>query len=100
MLNGVELELFPDRITYMSMFNDIEHWQREYEESCLKETREVVSFANRLRIGHWCFCGPAEDRTWWHCIRTDPKEMEMLSRWKYHDWLKTTALVRFSLVLS
>ena len=73
LLNGVESELFPDRITFMSMFNDIEHWQREYEESCLKKTREVVSCANRIRIGDWCLCGSAELRTWWALDPNGPK---------------------------
>ena len=41
----------------MSMFNNIEYWTENNEQTCLANAAEVTEYAKAFELGHWCFCG-------------------------------------------
>ena len=61
---NIELDQFPDRITFMSMFNDLD-WQKRYvEETCASNSEKVKLHAQRFPQGHWTFIGLGEEMKW------------------------------------
>ena len=47
---------------FLSMFNDIRWTKKGNSENMSKE---VAAFAANFKPGHWCFLGPAAEKTWW-----------------------------------
>ena len=56
---------FKKRITFISMFNDIEYWIKDTEETCLADGKEVTENARQLRFCHCCFCGRGQEKVWY-----------------------------------
>ena len=45
--------------------NDITNWEsQKVPNKCQAQANEVASYAARVRLGYWCFCGPGLDKTW------------------------------------
>ena len=55
------------------MFNDIERTKKGKTEICLHSAKEVAAFAAHFKPGHWCFLGPASEKTWWNGITNNPQ---------------------------
>ena len=60
------------RITFMSMFNDIEYWIKDSEETCLANGKEVTEYARQLRFCHCCFCGRGQEKVWYRTCTSKP----------------------------
>ena len=77
-----EPEKFEDRITFMSMFNDIEWTQRGNSEKFISNSELVKSYAKRFSRGHWTFLGPGDEKKWYgSVIRLKENEILPPHRW-------------------
>ena len=65
-LNGRNPESPEDRIIISPMFSDIDWTKKGCTEICLHNAKEVAAFAAKFTPGHWCFLGPASEKTWWN----------------------------------
>ena len=100
---------FPDRITIMGMFNDID-WdrRRNQQQSCIKHAPEIADFSKSFKPGYWCFVWPgsgqsytvADTRGKWHVLIRETGKVDLsssrqnqdLERSSYQDgWLRCLA---------
>ena len=57
-------ENFSDRITFMSMFNDILE-KRENEDPCDITSRKIKEYSSKINDGHWALSGRGEESKWY-----------------------------------
>ena len=57
-----EPEQFKERITFMSMYNDIVWGQRGNAEKCETNSVTVANYARRFLLGRWSFWGPGSEK--------------------------------------
>ena len=62
---NVEQDQFLDRITFMSIFNDIEWVKKSIEEICISNSEQVKLCAQRFPQDHWAFIGPGKEMKWY-----------------------------------
>ena len=62
---NIEPEQFPDRVIFMSMFNDTDWTKRNIEETCASNSEKVTLYAQRFPQGHWTFIGHGEGMKWY-----------------------------------
>ena len=77
-LNGLDPQLFEERIVFLSMFNDIDWTIKVKTEICLHNAKGVAAFASTL--GHW---GLRQKRRGGTEIRTNPKNNGTVEQ---HKW--------------
>ena len=76
-------EKFSDRVTFMSMFNDIDLERKDNEHSCDLTSRKIKEYASKFNDGHWAFLGPGEESKWYqgyatyHGGKWDPHASQM-----------------------
>ena len=46
------------------MFNDIEYWVKDTQQTCLAYATEVAKYTKQFKSGHWCFCGFGQETVW------------------------------------
>ena len=44
------------------MFNDVEYWIKDHQQTCLANATEFTEYAKQFKLGHWCFCGPGQEK--------------------------------------
>ena len=64
-------EKFSDRMIFMSMFNDIELWGKDNEDSCALTSRKIKEYASKFNDGRWAFLGPGEESKWYQGYATN-----------------------------
>ena len=67
-MHGIQPDKILRQNMLMSMYSGIVSLKKVHD---LNAT-EAASIASRNQIGHWCFCGPAQERTG---TQTDPKAL-------------------------
>ena len=59
-----ELEQFPGRNIYMSMYNDIVWREEGNEELCIENSKIVAEYARIFAHGRWSVLGPGSEKKW------------------------------------
>ena len=59
-----ELEQFPGRIIFMSMYNDIVWGEKGHEDLCIASSQTVAGYGRILAHGHWSFLGLGSEKKW------------------------------------
>ena len=57
-----ELEQFPGRIIFMSVYNDIVWREKGNEELCVANSKTVADYARKFAHGHWSFLGLGSEK--------------------------------------
>ena len=70
---NVEHEKFTDRITFMSMFNDIDWTRKRNDGICISNSDKVKEYAKRFSQGHWTFFGPGDEKKWYGTLPYTPE---------------------------
>ena len=74
-------ESFPDKIIFVSMFNDIASWEsQKVQNRCQAQANEVATYSARFRPGYWCFRGPGSDKNW-NCDEERPSHQFADGEW-------------------
>ena len=76
--SGKTPENFTERITFMSMFNDISCGSRDNEEECMLNAKLVSLYAKRFGKGQWSFIGPRSEKKWYSISEDSPQAERML----------------------
>ena len=72
-LNGQNPESVKERITFVSMCNDIEWTKKGNTETCLHNAQDVAAFATLFKPRHWCFLELASVNTCWNRNSNEPQ---------------------------
>ena len=70
---GETPENFTERITFMSMFNNISCGSRDNEEECMLNAKLVSLYAKRFGKGQWSFIGPRSENKWYSTSEDSPQ---------------------------
>ena len=76
-----ELEQFPGRTIFMSMYNDIAWREKRNEESCIAKSQTVAEYAGRFAHGHWSFPGLGAEKKWYGTHTYKPNGIVSLRTW-------------------
>ena len=60
-----EPEQFKRRIIFMSVYNDMDWWNRGNEENCIANALRVTEYARTFTQGHRSFLGPGSEKKWY-----------------------------------
>ena len=83
-----EPENFEERISFVSMFNDIDWMKRGNSKRCIPNSEQVKNYAKRFSRGHWTFPGPGDEKklygTPWYTLegKCDSVATEMVGRFE------------------
>ena len=62
----IHVAIWHERITFLSMFNEIEWTENGNTQTCLHNAKEVAAFATQFKPGLWCFPALASEKAWWN----------------------------------
>ena len=54
----------PDRVIFMSMYNDIDWTRKDNRDTCCQKMSRVSAHARQFPEGGWCFLGPGDKVVW------------------------------------
>ena len=73
---GISPSELQARITFMSLFNDIEPWKNQNESKCVHSAAEVASSAREFAQGLWSLRGLGDEDKWYGTVHTVVDEDE------------------------
>ena len=89
-LDGLEPQVFGDRIVVLSMLNDNNSTKKGSTEICMHNAFEVAAFAATFKPWRWCLWGPASERTWWKGNLNKPQDSATL---QHRKWLTMSNVI-------